>query len=476
MSSSSIGSAIYAGSQTSSTSNNLGQGIDVAALVQASMANQTAQLTVMQNQQTQLTNEQSALTSLNTDLQTLQTAMDALTDPVSSLTALTATSSNTSVLTASAISGAATATHTIVVNNLATTSSAYSAALATPSTPLSDGTLTIQVGSNTAATATINNEAGTISVQVGSNTPTTTTIDTTNPLASLAQAINNGNVGVTASVINDANGSRLALVSNTSGAPGDLTITASSGLPTFTKGVTGVNASLTVDGIPISSTTNTVSTAVLGVTLNLLSAAPSTPVTLSVTPDVSQASTAVTNFANAYNTVIKDLNTQFTVDPTTNQPGPLASDSTLSLAQSQILASVSFAMSGNGNINSLADLGISFNNDGTMTVDTGALTNALQSNFSSVQSFFQATNSGSFGANLVKNINALADPISGTFAQDLAGLQQTQNNLTSQISDFQNQMNVTQQALTAQYDQVNVTLQELPLLLSQVNQQLASLG
>lgn len=476
MSSSSIGASVYSGSQTSSTSNDLGVGIDVAALVQDSMANQTAELKLMQNQQTQLTSQQSALSSFNTDLQSLQTALNALTDPVSKLTTLTVASSNSSILTASAISGAANSTHTITVSNLATTSSEYSTPLATSSASLADGTMTIQVGSTTAATVTINNSVGTIAVQVGSNTPVTTSINTSNPLSSLSQAINNANIGVTASVINDANGYRLAIVSNTSGAPGDLTITASSGLPTFTKGVTGVNASLTVDGVPISSTTNTVSTAIPGVTLNLNSANQNSPVTISVAPDTTDASTAVDNFVSAYNTVIKDLNAQFTVDPTTNEAGPLASDATFSLGQSQILASASFSMTGNGAVNSLADLGISFNNDGTMTVDNSALTNALQSNFSSVQSFFQATNSGSFGANFVNNLKTLADPITGSFVSDLNGIAQTQKDLASQITDFQNQMSLTQQALTAQYDQVNVTLQELPLLLDQVKQQLSSLG
>jgi flagellar hook-associated protein 2 len=476
MSSSSIGASIYSGSQTSSTSNEMGVGIDVAGLVQSSMANQTAELTLMQQQQTQLTNQQSALTSFNNDLQSLQTALNALTDPVSQLTALTAASSNSSILTASAISGAANSTHTITVNNLATTSSEYSTPLATSTAPLADGTMTIQVGSNTAANVSINNEAGTISVQGGSNTPVTTSINSSNPLSSLSQAINSANIGVTASVISDANGYRLAIVSNTSGAPGDLTITASSGLPTFTKGVTGVNASLTVDGVPISSTTNTVSTAIPGVTLNLNSANPNSPVTVAVAPDTTDASTAVNNFVNSYNTVVKDLNAQLTVDPATNQAGPLASDTTLSLGQSQILASASFSMTGNGAVNSLTDLGISFNNDGTMTVDNNALTNALQTNFSSVQSFFEATNSGSFGANFVNNMKTLADPITGSFASDLSGIEQTQTDLTSQITDFQNQMSVTQQALTAQYAQVNVTLQELPLLLDQVKQQLASLG
>ena len=112
------------------------------------------------------------------------------------------------------------------------------------------------------------------------------TIDNTdNTLDGLAAAINNNtNLGVTASVITDANGARLALVSNTSGAPGNLTITPSGGVLGFNTGVTGVNAALNVDGIPISSTTNTVSGAIPGVTLNLTGLTSGTPVSVTTGP------------------------------------------------------------------------------------------------------------------------------------------------------------------------------------------------
>ena len=178
---------------------------------------------------------------------------------------------------------------------------------------------------------------------------------------------------------------------------------------------------------------------------------------------------------SAYNKVIGDLNTQFQVNATTNQAGPLQADSTLALAQIQILSTVSFAMIGNGGINSLADLGVSMNNDGTLSVNSATLQGALQANPSAVQSFFNSQATGSFGSNLYNQINFIADPISGSVSQDMAGMQQSQTALSQQISDFQGQLSVTQQQLTTEYDQVDVTLQELPLLLQQINQQLASL-
>jgi flagellar hook-associated protein 2 len=456
VSASGIGGAIVSGSQSNTSSGGLGAGIDVSTLVNAALANQDAELAILQNQQTELSSQQTALASFTTDLQALQTASFGLTDPAGQLTSATATSSNPNALTASAIGGTASGTHSIVINNLATTSSEYSGAVATSSTALSTGTLSIQVGTNAASTITVNSA--------------------NNTLDGLAQAINVANIGVSANVVNDATGSRLAISSDTSGAPGDLTISASAALPQFTKAVTGTNASLTVDGIPISSTSNTVTGTINGVTLNLASQTAGAPITLSIGPDVTSQEAAVNAFVSAYNTVAGDLNTQFAVSGSTRSAGPLASDTTLALAQNQLLAATSFATTGSSSVNSLADLGISLNDDGTLTVNPSQLSGVLQSNSSGVQSFFDSTRTGSFGASLAGTLNSLVDPISGSITQDGKGLTQTQSDLTQQISDFQLQISASQTELTAQYDQVDATLQELPLLLSQINSQLGSLG
>ncbi|HTV59247.1 MAG TPA: flagellar filament capping protein FliD [Verrucomicrobiae bacterium] len=456
MSSTSLGAAIIAGSESTTSSGGLGAGIDVSTLVSAAMANQEAELQVLQNQQSTVSTQQSALTSFSNDLQTLQDAVYGLTDPVSAFTALATTSSNSSVVTASAVSGASTGTHSITVNNLATTSAVYSAAETTSSTPIPTGTLTIQVGSNASTSITIDSSNDT--------------------LDGLAQSINNASAGVTATVINDASGARLAIFSNTSGAPGNLTVTPSSGGLNFTTAATGTDASLTVDGIPVTSSSNTVTGVISGVTLNLASAAPNSPATITIEPDTTQEESAVNTFVSAYNTVIGDLNTQFSIDPTTGDAGPLASDSTLSLAQSEILSAASFSMTGNGSVNGLADLGITMNNDGTLSVDSGTLSSVLSSDPTDVQSFFQANSAGSFGSNLTNSVAALADPVTGAVAQDINGLDQTQSDLTTQINDFQTQLTALQQQLTTEYDQVDATLQALPLLIQQTQSQLASLG
>ncbi len=120
------------------------------------------------------------------------------------------------------------------------------------------------------------------------NIPST---DTT--LQQAASYINSGSYGVTASVVTDSQGSRLVLVSKTSGANGNLTV--SSPATSFTSAA-GVDAQLTVDGVPVDSSTNTVTGAIPGVTLSLGSADPNTSVLISVQPDTTAASQAIQNF------------------------------------------------------------------------------------------------------------------------------------------------------------------------------------
>ena len=175
-------------------------------------------------------------------------------------------SSNNDVVSATAANGTATGTHTVTVTNLATTSSDYSTSFSSGTTALPTGSFALQVGANASVTIPVDSS------------------DRTDTLSGLATYINNQDLGVNASVITDSSGTRLALVSQTSGAAGQITVsndttgTNGNGMG-FTDAVDGKDASLTVDGIPIDSASNTVTDAISGVTLTL-SGASTTPVTI----------------------------------------------------------------------------------------------------------------------------------------------------------------------------------------------------
>jgi flagellar hook-associated protein 2 len=435
----------------------LGTGLNVQQVVAAQIQADSAPLTQLQSQQTSFNSQSSALNSIEVDVTNLQTAVFNLTNFSGGLNAQQVNSSDATVLTGTANTTAQSATHNIVIKSLATTASYYTnpATLqATGSTPLATG--------------------GSFTVNAGTNSATIAITGANNTLTGIASAINNSKAGasVTASVITDSSGSRLAIVGNSSGTANDFTITDtgnSTGL-NFTKAVSGADASLTVDSIPISSASNTVTGAIQGVTLNLASANPNETVSLNVSPDTTQAGTAISQFVTAYNKVVGDLNAQFTINPTTGSAGVLASDGTLGLIQDQLLTAINASSS--GSVTNLGSIGINLQNDGTLAIDVPTLTNSLNSNFSAIQNFFQSTSTG-VGQALTAGLTNIADPTQGSIAQDLNGITQQQTDLASQILDLQANLTQEQQTLVTKYSNVNVILQQLPILQQQISQQLA---
>ncbi len=341
----------------------------------------------------------------------------------------------------------------MTVNNLATTSSSYSGYLSS-SASLAGSQIVVQYGpdsSNPLKTDTINIPSS----------------DTT--LAQAASYINSGGYGVTASVTSDAKGSRLVLVSNTSGANGNLTV--SSPATSFTTSA-GVDAQLTVDGVPVDSSSNTVTGAISGVTLSLGAADPGESVMISVEPDTTQASTAIQNFVTDYNALVGSINSQYTVGSSGNE-GVLAGDSMLRSLQSSLFNMVSASSSGSGQYVNLQSMGIEMQNDGTLQINASTLSSALSSNFSAVQKFFQS--SAGWGDIASKQMLALTDPTTGLVAADITGLNSTSQDITNQIADFQTRMATVQDQLTTQYDNLNTLLESYPMEMQQVASQLASL-
>jgi flagellar hook-associated protein 2 len=426
--------------------------VDVQALLNAALASYQQPLTVVQLQQTNLQNQTTALQGIQSDVTALASAVKSLSDSSGGISALSATSSNSAVLTASADSTALAETHSVTVNALATTSSYYTNAVASSSATIATGSFTIAVGTNAPVAVTVDN--------------------TNNTLDGLAASINGQNIGVSASVVNDANGARLAIVSKTTGAPGDVMIANNTTGLTFNKAVTGSNASVVVDGVPINSTTNTISGVIPGVTLNVNSAS-GTTVNINVAPDTQQATSAINQFVAAWNKSIQDLTAQFAVGPDGSGAQPLESDGTVRDVQQQLLSAITYSVGGNNGFVNLASIGVNLNNDGTLSVDSSTLSNALSSHFGNVQALLQGT--AGVATYMSTVLNQITDPTQGTIALDLQGMNQTSQDLANQISDMQATLQSQQQFLTQQYSQVQVALQELPLIQSQITQQLGSL-
>jgi flagellar hook-associated protein 2 len=425
-----------------------GQGIDVTSVVNQLVTAARAPETNWQGQQQTIQTQVDALTQLNDDLSDLWEKINSLKDPSGATGSVTTSTSNPNLVTATAASGTTPGTHVIEVDSLATTSSYYTDPVASKTTTLNAGSFTLQVGSGTAATVTI---------------------DSTDTLTTLAAKVNNLGLDVSASVVTDANGARLALVAKNSGAADDLTVGAPSGL-NFTKAVTGTNASLTVDGVPISSASNIVSGVVPGATFTLTGASVGTQVSIGISPNTDDAVSATNDFVTAYNKVIGELNDGFAYNAGTKTGGVLSGDSSARMVQESLLSYATMNISGSGSISTLRSLGIDMNNDGTLTVDSTQLNDAVTNHFSDFQNFFQSASG--FGQTVSTQLLQLSSPTQGAFSLDIKGLQTTQSSLQSQIDDFEVYIAGQQQQWLDQYNQINVMLQQLPLLQSQISAEL----
>ncbi|MGB2606635.1 MAG: flagellar filament capping protein FliD [Terracidiphilus sp.] len=468
-----------------------GQGIDVSTIVQQIISEQSGQLTVWEGEQTTFATQDGLLEGMENNLVSLQTAVAALANPVGALAAQAATSSDTGVLTAAAQSTAIAGTHQIVVSSLATTGTLYTNPIAAGA-----GTSFLSSGQTT----------GDVQLQVGGNSGTTYDIPiaqgSNDTLTTLSEYINTqstaNNWGVTASVVSDATGSRLALQSQHSGSTGALAIVNNSNTTlTFAIPEGGANAALTIDGVPFSSSTNTVTGAIQGVTLNLAGLSSGTPpsevVQLTVGPDQNQIMTAANNFISAYNTVVSTINSQYVVDPTGSIPAPpLEADPSLRSLQFSMLTDAGYALPGatdtvtpNSGIVNLASMGINMNNDGTLTMgstpsasDANSQTFAqvLAANPAAVVNFFQNASGTGFANSFNTDLTNLTDAKQGPLNVDLAQNQAEDSDLTTTIANFQAQLTTETTALTQQYDAVNASLQEYPLLLQAATEELGTLG
>ena len=184
-----------------------------------------------------------------------------------------------------------------------------------------------------------------------------------------------------------------------------------------------------------------------------------------------------------YNTAIGMVTSQFNLTSSTNSSGTtttsqgaLASDPTLVNLQSSLEQALNYVYtpaSGTTTVSSLNDLGITENSDGTLSVDSTTLDNALTNNPGDVQSFFEGASLNGFANSMYNALNTYTEPGTGAFTVDLNSISAENSSLTSEISDFETNYIASQQTvLTADYTSAEVALQQLPQEMQQLNSEL----
>ena len=367
----------------------IGSGLDVNGIVTSLMGVEQKPLTAVTKQKTDYQSQVSAYGSLKSSLSTFQTAVSTL-STTSKFNAQTVTSSNTSVLTATANGSATLGDYALTVSQLAKSQKLASAGFASTADTVDTGTLAIAFGSYDAASPysfTANTAKTALSITIDSSN---------NTLAGVRDAINATNASVTATIVNNGSTHQLVMTSKDTGEVNSLQISGisqlaydkSNDIANMTEVQAAKNAMMEVDGITVTKASNTITDVVEGVTLNLLTTSSGASVNLAVASDQEAVKTSVTAFVDAYNKLDTTLRNLTKYDSTGKASGVLLGDATARSVMSQIKAVMTKAIATTGSFTTLGQIGVSFQSTGQLALDSTKLTTAMTSNFNDIASLF----------------------------------------------------------------------------------------
>lgn len=459
----------------------IGSGLDVTGLVSKLMAVEQQPLTLLDTQEATY---QAKLTSLGTvtgALASLQTAAQSLTS--ASVPKNSAVVSDSTVLSASASGSAQAGSYSVAVTTLAQAQTLLAAGQASSTSAIGSGassTVSFSFGTIASALGPTNGSYSDATFTANaSQAPLSIVIDSSNnTLAGIAGAINAAGAGVTAAIINDGSGTpyRLAITSASGVAnsmkiavSGDSTIAGLLGYdPSATQHLqqtqVAQNAALSVNGVNITSASNTVSGAIPGVTLNLSKqTAANSPVSVSVQSDTSSLNSAIGALVSAYNSA------QSTISGVTAQGALLQGDWSVSLLQRQIISILNTAHNSGGAYTTLTDLGVTFQKDGTLAFDSTKANAALTADSAGVAALTSA-----IGKAVNRAAASLLGP-TGPVAVEETGINQNIKDIVAQRINMQSRLALIQQTYQTQFNTLDTLLSSMTSTSNFLTQQLANL-
>ncbi len=446
-------------------------GLDTNALITGLGNAERGQVNVLKGQKTVLLAQQGVYTSLVSALARLKSAAQNL-SLSSDFSKKSAVSSDSSVLTASADSSALAGNNTVIVDTLAKAQSVKSITFNSSSAAIGTGSLTLQVGSKS-----------TIVIVDSSN----------NTLSSLKSAINGSGAAVSASIVNAGSEAapdyRLIVQSKESGTDNAITIggTLTGGDDPFVSGgqivQAAANAVLSVNGLTVSRSSNTVSDVLPGVTLSLLKEGDHDGVVnsldatakVAVSADRSALSGSIKNIIDSYNAVNKIVNGQFSLDPNTKRQGTLAGDSAVRAVIGRLRAELSAPGGIGAGIASISDIGISFQKDGSLTLDDSKLASALASDPTGVGNLFALVQNG-IGKRIPDAIDGFISPIGGSLISRQQGVQNNIDRIDAKVASEEKRIANLQDRLAQQFTSLEKLLSQLKSQGDFLTQQLGALS
>jgi flagellar hook-associated protein 2 len=415
----------------------LASGLDTASIIDGLTKLEQRPLDTLRAQQDGFRTQVSLIGQLVSKIKTLQTAAQTLSD--SGTVGMKTTSTNTD-FTATGSAKSQAGTYTVSVQDLATSAQNRSAGFASDTAGVTGGTLTLNV-------------------QGVSYDPITITDGMS--LSDVAGAIRGLGAPISAVVLNDGTKSYLSITNLNTGFTGtdptaalqiteNYTGTQGQHLAMSTYSHQATNAAFTIDGLAFTRQSNTVTDALTGTTLNLKA---KTNTQEKLTLDVDSARTALNlqNFVNAYNDIINTVSTQLSKGGgDTDRNSTLAGDSTLRSLVSAVQGLVTTTVS-NGSIRSLADIGVKTNFlDGTLTLDSGKLGAALQSNSAGVNNLFSQA-IGGMGAVTKSLSDRYTNVVDGMFTSRTKNLNSRIKQMDADADRLQLRVDAFKQNLTAQF-------------------------
>lgn len=390
----------------------IGSNLDVNGIVSKLMAVEQQPIALLDKKAASFNAKLSGFGTLKSVVSQFQSAVAGLAN-ISKFQGVNTSVGDASVATVSGSSAAAPGTYSLEISKLAQSQKLTAAGQVSSTAPIGSGaatTLTFDFGTISGATPDASGKYTGATFTNGGTGGKTVTIDgTNNSLSGIRDAINAADAGVTASIINDGSGApyKLSLTVTATGAASSLRLGVSgdsaiagllaqdpdsSGVQNLSETVTAQNSQFKLDGIAITKTSNTVTDALAGVTLNLAKTNVGTPTNVSITRDTSTVVASVNAFATAYNQVTQALRDASAYDPATKTGAILNGESTVQSLQNQIRSVLSAPIAGgpegSTNFTLLSQVGVTVQASGLLGVDSAKLQKAVTSNFGQIAGLF----------------------------------------------------------------------------------------
>lgn len=470
----------------------VGSNLDLSTLLTQLQTAESLPLQDIKSRATSFTSKLTAFGQISSALATLQTAANKLAAPAF-FQGVKATVASTDVLTSSTDTTAAAGTYGINVTQLAQAQSMVAVGQASAKTAIGNGTITIDFGtiSGGALDPVTGKYTGASFTADPARTAVPITIDSSNhTLEGIRDALNAAKAGVKATIVNDGTGTpnRLVLTSTTTGKISSMRVSVTgdaalqnllgndpAGTQNLQQTVAAQNAELTVNGIAVTSATNSVKEAIQGTTLNLLKTGSTSMVAAA---DTSSVESAVNDFVKAYNGLQGTAATLTAYDADAKKGSALSGDSTLRNLMTRVRQALVVPQGTGVNAKKvLTEIGVSFQKDGTLAVDSAKLHTATTTDLDGVAKLFSsdAGSTGGYGKQISKLVDDLTST-GGALQVATDGLNKTLDQLSDQYNKMQDHVDATVERYRTQFTQLDLLVSSMNNTMKYLTQQFASMS